>query len=91
MSMQKRIGRVAAVGGVLVALLGQAAWATDTVVVTGKPVPVSISDEQRLFRSDTEQYIRAYSEQLRATIGKDLKSQMTPKIELASSVTRPRT
>jgi hypothetical protein len=86
--MQRRTGRAAAVGGVLVALLSQLAWASDTSAVTGKPVPVSLSDEQRLFKSDTEQYIRAYSEQLRATIGKDLKRELTPKIELASNVTR---
>jgi NADPH-dependent 7-cyano-7-deazaguanine reductase QueF len=85
MSMQKRMGRVAAVGVLLVSLHGQPAWATDPIAVAGNPVPVSINDEQRLFRSDTEQYIRAYNEQLRVTIGKDLKRQLTPKIELASS------
>ena len=35
MSMQKRTGRVATLGGALVALLGQVAWATDTIVITG--------------------------------------------------------
>ncbi len=90
MSMQKRTGRVAAVGVLLVGLLSQQAWATDQIGVTGNSVPVSISDEQRLFKSDTEQYIRAYNEHLRATIGKDLKRQLAPRIELASSRTPTR-
>ena len=75
-------------GALLVGLLSQQAVASEEPVVY-RSATAALVDQQAL-RSDLEQSIRAFKQELKATIDQDLKLQRAPKLELASSVTATR-
>ena len=74
----------------LVGLLSQQAGATEELVVYGPAAPVAVGVEQGLFQADVEQYIRSFKLELQTTLDQDLKRQLAPKIELASTVVATR-
>jgi hypothetical protein len=94
MSTRKLIGTNASLAGaLLVGLLSHQAGATEELVVYGTAAAgaaTAVSVEQRLFQAEVEQYIRSFNEQLRLTLEQDLKRQVAPKVELASSVVHTR-
>jgi hypothetical protein len=77
-------------GALLVGLLSQQAAATEELVVYGTATTAAVSADHRLFQSEVAQYIRSFNEQLRTSLDQDLKRQLAPKLELASSVIQTR-
>lgn len=92
MSTRKLIGTNASlIGALLVGLLSHEAGATEELVVYGTAAAATAASvEQQLFQAEVERYIRSFNEQLRLTLEQDLKRQVAPKVELASSVVHTR-
>jgi hypothetical protein len=89
--MNRGLGLTAA----LLTLSAEPARAAEEVVVYGRALPAAIRDEHRLYKSELEQYLRAFNEQLKATLDQDLKRDLAkrdlaPKVEIAARVTPTR-
>jgi hypothetical protein len=76
--------------GVSVGLLANVAAASEALVVYPTPVVAAVLVDGQVFRSEIDSYIRSLNEQLRATLDKDLRRDLTPKLELASNELRAR-
>jgi hypothetical protein len=76
--------------GLSVGLLAQHATATEAHPTFESPVLVDVTVDGQLFRTEIENYIRSLNEEIRSTLGKELRRSLAPKIELASSELRAR-
>ena len=76
--------------GLSVGLLAQHATATEANPALKHPVRVEVTVSGQQFRADIENYVRTLNEEIRNTLGQELKRSLTPKIELASNELRAR-
>lgn len=91
MSTRKLTHRMASVGLVLSAgLLGQAANATEELIVYGADAAALAREGQAMFQSDMKDYIESLNHSLKATLEKDLKRMAAPKLTLALTDTASR-
>lgn len=91
MSKARKITTPAAlVVGLSVGLLAQNAMAGEGFPVYRAPALADVKVDEQAFRSDIDSYIRSLNEQLRSTLGQDLRLNLAPKVELASNELRAR-
>jgi len=76
--------------GLSVGLLAQHATAAEAVVVLTTPVIAEVTVDGQMFRSEIDSYLRALNQEMRTTLGEDLRRSLAPKIELASNELRAR-
>ena len=76
--------------GLSVGLLAQNATATEANPTFRSPVLVDVTVDEQLFRTDIEKYVRSLNEEIRSTLGQELRRSLAPKIELASNEHRAR-
>ena len=76
--------------GLSVGLLAQHATATEANPTFKAPVLVDVTVDQQLFRTEIENYVRSLNEEIRSTLGQELRRSLAPKIELASNELRAR-
>lgn len=75
--------------GLSVGLLAQNATATEANPTFKSPVQ-AVTIDQQLFRTEIEKYVRSLNEEIRSTLGQELRRSLAPKIELASNELRAR-
>ena len=71
--------------GLAAGLLAQQASATEEMVVYGSAAAAGFRVERSVFQAEIDNYIRSLNAELRIALDKDLKSTLTPKLELAST------
>ncbi|MEO8464606.1 MAG: hypothetical protein ABI640_04640 [Gammaproteobacteria bacterium] len=76
--------------GLSVGLLAQNATATEANPTFKSPVLIDVTVNQQLFRTEIESYVRSLNEEIRNTLGQELRRSLAPKIELASNELRAR-
>ena len=76
--------------GLCVSLLANVAAANDELVAYRAPVIAAVIVDGQMFRSEIDSYIRSLNEELRTTLGQDLRRDLAPKLELASNELRAR-
>ena len=74
--------------GLSVGLLAQHASATEANPTFKSPVLVDVTVDERLFRTEIDNYLRTLNQEIRSTLGKELRRSLAPKIELASNELR---
>jgi hypothetical protein len=89
MVARKKMGPAAALIGLGAGLLAQNATAGEHPVYRA-PAPAEFRVDVQAFRSDIDSYIRSTNEQLRTTLGQELRRELAPKLELASNELRAR-
>jgi hypothetical protein len=76
--------------GLSVSLLAQHATATEANPTFKTPVLVDVTVDEQLFRTEIDKYVRSLNEEIRSTLGQELRRSLAPKIELASNELRAR-
>jgi hypothetical protein len=67
----------------LAGILGQAAAATEELVVNGAEVAARAKEGEALFRSDMKEYVRSLNHDLKAKLDKEFKRIEAPRLTLA--------
>jgi len=71
------------IAGLVVALLSQTATATEELVVDGTAAAEQAQRREAEFQSEIKEFAQSFNEDLKATLGKELRSLPAPKLELA--------
>ena len=72
--------------GLAAGLLAQQASATEELVVYGNAAKaVGVRAAPEAYRAEVESYMRSVGEQIKATVGANLKHAATPKLEVATN------
>lgn len=76
--------------GLSVGLLAEHATGAEGPVLQKAPQLAVPAVDTQLFRSEIDSYVREQNEQMRTTLGEDLRRELAPKIVLASNELRAR-
>ena len=76
--------------GLSVGLLAQNATATEANPTFKSPVLVDVSVDERMFRIEIDNYIRALNKEMRSTLDQELRRALAPRVVLASNELRAR-
>lgn len=76
--------------GLSVGLLAEHATGAEGPVLQKAPQIAAPAVDAQAFRTEIDSYVRAQNEQMRTTLGEDLRRELAPKIVLASNELRAR-
>jgi hypothetical protein len=76
--------------GLSVGLLAEHATGAEGPVLQKAPLLGAPAVDAQLFRTEIDSYVREQNEQMRTTLGEDLKRALAPKVVLASNELRAR-
>lgn len=76
--------------GLSVGLLAEHATGAEGPVLQKTPLIAVPAVDTQIFRSEIDRYVREQNEQMRTSVGQDLKRTLAPKIVLASNELRAR-
>jgi hypothetical protein len=74
--------------GLSVGLLAEDATGAEGLVLQKAPLVAESAVDIQVFRSEIDSYVRELNEQMRTTLGQDLRRELAPKIVLASNELR---
>jgi hypothetical protein len=76
--------------GLSVGLLAQHAAGAEGLLLHKAPLATEFKVDTQTFRNEIDAYVRELNEQMRETLNRDLRRELTPKLVLASGELRAR-